>query len=276
MGERESGLSRNGETFIIPGEIRAEVGVPFMPFAEFPEIAGELMRIGSLKTIVSDYVFREIRGRFLIWGGRYPYPGESKDIVRYDLFPLILVPSYSDATEVSQRYSLGLKGVGFLRDEILFDGDAPVSFQTIPNAIKLAHGTAPSLPVELGDIRQIEATWFDRGAYKRQHTVRLVEAIQKGKDEGVAPNELVRRVIQSAIQEHSLEIKEGDPFIILENSGIDHSWYPAGSCKTKEDAIERLRTMRAIAAPHSHADEFSSTFHLFTSEGIPINEEETS
>ena len=106
--------------------------------------------------------------------------------------------------------------------------------------------------------------------YQRQHALRLVRAVNDGEKDQVTPNEHIRRIIQSAIQVGIPFVKNDDPFVVLGNDGLDMSWFPTGSFKTHEEALLHVRQKQEEEHIYSDGDDASTTFHIFTREGVNV------
>lgn len=113
---------------------------------------------------------------------------------------------------------------------------------------------------------------FNRETYLGEHVGRLVNVVDNGKKDHVVPNEHIRRIIQSAIQVESPFIKDSDRFVVLGNDGLDRSWYPTGSFKTKKGALSHVKQKQKEEHIYSDGDEASTTFHVFTREGVHISQ----
>lgn len=109
-------------------------------------------------------------------------------------------------------------------------------------------------------------------AYRKQHIKRLVGVATDAQKDEVAPDEHIRRIIQSAIQLQNPLIKDGDPFVVLGNDGLDGSWFPTGSFQTQEEAFVRVRQNQDEEHICSDGDEISTTFHAFTRDGAHVRE----
>ncbi|MEK7451032.1 MAG: hypothetical protein AAB662_03805 [Patescibacteria group bacterium] len=115
---------------------------------------------------------------------------------------------------------------------------------------------------------------FNGEVYRKQHAFRLVGAVIDGGKDQVAPNEYIKRIIQSAIRVRNPLIKDGDPFVVLGNDGLDRSWFPIVSFKTEKDALSHVKRKQDEEPEYSDGNDASTTFHVFTREGVHIRKEE--
>ncbi len=114
---------------------------------------------------------------------------------------------------------------------------------------------------------------LDKEAYrKKQHIKRLVDVATDAQKDEVAPDEHIRRVIQSAIQLQNPFIKDGDPFVVLGNDGLGGSWFLTGSFQTEEEALAHVRQKQDEEHIYSDGDEISTTFHAFTRDGVHVGD----
>jgi hypothetical protein len=99
---------------------------------------------------------------------------------------------------------------------------------------------------------------------------RMVYLVATANADGVKPNEYVRRTIQSAVQRGTLFIQEGHGFVVMGYDGFDHDFFPCGSGETVEEAREIAQAKKGEEHLYSSGDDISTTFHIFTREGVPV------
>lgn len=98
-------------------------------------------------------------------------------------------------------------------------------------------------------------------------------------EDGIRPNEFVRRVIQRAISlDHPL-VGTDDPFVVMGSDAFDGHFYPCGSFQSQEEARIRVRELMAdeplYAAHTTYSDgsqgiSVNNTFGIFTREGFAV------
>lgn|GEM_PF-4008446 len=108
--------------------------------------------------------------------------------------------------------------------------------------------------------------------YRKQHIKRLVDVVINASKDEIAPDEHMERIIQSAIQLRNPFIKDGDPFVVLGNDGLDGSWFPTGSFQTQEEALVHVRKHQDEEYICSDGKGISTTFHAFTRDGAHVRE----
>lgn len=111
---------------------------------------------------------------------------------------------------------------------------------------------------------------FNNEAYHNAHRTRLNELFERSEQDGIAPHEVIRRIIQEAIQRGDPYINVEDPFVVLGNDGFDMSWFTAGSFKTIPEAITHIEQLQSEEPQYSDGEELATTFHAFTREGIQV------
>lgn len=111
---------------------------------------------------------------------------------------------------------------------------------------------------------------FSKETYGKQHTVRLIKVVDNGTKDQVIPNEQIRRIIQSAIQMGNPLIKDRDSFVVLGNDGLDESWFPTNSFKSAKEALFYVQQKQEEEFKYSDGGEISTTFHVFTMEGVHV------
>lgn len=99
-------------------------------------------------------------------------------------------------------------------------------------------------------------------------------------EEGIRPNEYVRRVIQSAISLGHPLVGVEDPFVIMGLDGFDGQFYPCGSFPKLEDARDRVGELIAEEDLYSsdhmapdgtwESDGLTNTFIIFTRDGFVV------
>lgn len=99
---------------------------------------------------------------------------------------------------------------------------------------------------------------------------RMVDISQCAEQDGIKPDEYVRRKIQRAIGYHNPLINPEDTFVVLGIDGMENSMFP---CKSFTDVDEaRSLAKKKIEEEHlySDGDDVSTTFHIFTMEGVHV------
>jgi hypothetical protein len=90
-----------------------------------------------------------------------------------------------------------------------------------------------------------------------------------GTDEVKARNTM-KDIIKDALKRRSPCIIEGEPFVVMGNDGFDGSWFPSGSFPDAEKALDAAKKQRGEEHLRSSGREISTTFHVFTSDGLPV------
>lgn len=100
---------------------------------------------------------------------------------------------------------------------------------------------------------------------------RMTFLVARATVDRMPPNAFAMRAIALAILNGNMFARPKDKFFVMGYDGFDHQFFPAGSSKTVEGARRIARTKIAEEPRFSHGDEtISSTFHIFTREGVPV------
>ncbi len=111
---------------------------------------------------------------------------------------------------------------------------------------------------------------FNTASYRSEHYQRLGKIVDRGSQDGMTPNEAVKRVIREAVQLGNPFIVAERPYVVLGNDGFDGSWFPTGSFETAEEAREHALRRADEEQLYSDGSEISTTFHPFTRDGLHI------
>lgn len=99
---------------------------------------------------------------------------------------------------------------------------------------------------------------------------RLSHVANLAKKDGITPEEYVRRKLREALYSRNPFINPDSKFVVLGIDGFDRSMLPVGSFKTKDEAFKRLRQEEAAEHFYSDGEEISTTFYVFTMEGVHV------
>lgn len=105
---------------------------------------------------------------------------------------------------------------------------------------------------------------------------RIIGITNKADQDAITPEELVRRRIREAIGYHSSQINPDDKFVLFGIDGMDYSMFPCGSFNDKDEAKKAAQDKIDEEHLFSDSDSISSTFNVYTMEGIhvPLKDEE--
>lgn len=99
---------------------------------------------------------------------------------------------------------------------------------------------------------------------------RLVDITNRAEQDGIEPNELIRGIYRNAISVHNPLINPDHSYIVLGIDGVDGSIFPSQSVQTADEAIKVAKAKTAEEPLFSSGAEVSTTFYVFTKDGIHI------
>lgn len=99
---------------------------------------------------------------------------------------------------------------------------------------------------------------------------RFVHITSLAKQDGIAPEEYVKRIFQEAIGNRNPFINSNSKFVVLGIDGFNGDIFPSGSFDTKDEGFSCVTQKESEEHLYSDGDEISTTFHVFTIEGIHV------
>ncbi len=99
---------------------------------------------------------------------------------------------------------------------------------------------------------------------------RFVQITDLARQDGIKPEEYVRRIFQESIRNKSPFINPDSKFVVLGIDGFSSDIFPSGSFVTKDEAFYCVTQKESEEHLYSDGDEISTTFHVFTMEGMHV------
>lgn len=94
---------------------------------------------------------------------------------------------------------------------------------------------------------------------------------EESKRDGISTDEFIKRILQSAIITGNPFINPDSQFIVLGVDGFPRNIFPCGSFDDADEAIECSRRKTEEEFLYSDGGEISTTFHIFTKEGMLVS-----
>jgi len=100
--------------------------------------------------------------------------------------------------------------------------------------------------------------------------IRFVQITNFAKQDGVEPDEYVKRIFQQAVRNGNPFINPDFKFVVLGIDGFSGGIFPSGYFDTEDEAFSYVVKKKSEEIMYSEGDEISTTFHIFTMEGTHV------
>lgn len=99
---------------------------------------------------------------------------------------------------------------------------------------------------------------------------RMVNISFRTEEAGIGPNEFIKQKIINASSLHNPLLNPDDTYVVMGIDGFDFSIFPCMSFNNPEDARNHAIKMTSNEYLYSDDPEISTTFHVFTTDGIHV------